>query len=266
LADILVIRHADEPVDFSQYSMPILCRLWREAGHRVTIVRGLAELPKADLAILHVNLSVVPDEYREAAASYKRVVNGRALDIRKRNVSRNLLNRGDEWAGEVIVKADLNFGGVPEWRVANPDLPPSAAPVELLTYLICDTINHVPEAVWSDPRLVVERFLPERDADGYCWLRTWVFLGDRGRCRRGRSKSEVIKGWEIIDTDPELLEVPEPIRAERERLGVDYGKFDFVLHEGTPVLFDANKTPGIGPSRSAVLYQQLASALDGLLA
>jgi hypothetical protein len=266
LAHILVIRHADEPVDFSQYSMPILCGLWREAGHRVSIVRGVDALPEADLAILHVNLSVVPDEYREAAASYKRLVNGRALDIRKRNVSQNLLSRGDHWAGEVIIKSDLNFGGVPEWRVANPDLPPSAVPMDLATYFVCDTIDHVPESVWSDPRVVVERFLPERDADGYYWLRTWVFLGERGRCRRGRSKSAVIKGWEIIDTDPELLEVPDAIRAERERLGLDYGKFDFVVHDGTPVLFDANKTPGIGPSRSAVLYKELASALDELLA
>jgi hypothetical protein len=265
LAHILVIRHADEPDDFADYSMPILCDLWREAGHRISIAKGVDALPEADLAILHVNLSVVPDEYREAAARYPRAVNGRALDIRKRNVSRHLLSRGDAWDGEVIIKSDLNFAGVPEWRAAHPELPASAVPRDMVNYLVCDTIDLVPEQVWSDPRLVVERFLPERDADGYYWLRTWVFLGERGRCRRGRSRAPVIKGWRVVDTDPELLEVPDAIRAERERLGIDYGKFDFVVHDGTPVLFDANKTPGIGPSRSAVLYSELASALDQLL-
>jgi hypothetical protein len=29
-------------------------------------------------------------------------------------------------------------------------------------------------------------------------------------------------------------------------MGFDYGKFDYVMQEGQPVLLDANKTPGAG--------------------
>ena len=30
----------------------------------------------------------------------------------------------------------------------------------------------------------------------------------------------------------------------RQELGFDYGKFDYVVHDGRPVLLDANKTTG----------------------
>ena len=41
--------------------------------------------------------------------------------------------------------------------------------------------------------------------------------------------------------------MPDERRAERERLGFDYGKFDFVVREGKAILLDANKTPGSPP-------------------
>jgi hypothetical protein len=208
---------------------------------------------------------VVPVEYQAAAARYRRVVNGRAVDIRKRLVSHNLIDRDDPWPGMVVVKADLNFGGVPEWRVEHPGEPVEAAPKHLLRYEIWRSVAEVPDDVWADPRLVVERFLPERSERGF-HLRTWVFLGDRGRCKRARSAEPLIKSWKIIDVDPDYLTIPDEIQAERERLGIDFGKFDYVLHEGRPVLFDANKTPGFAPSRGNRMYKELALALDTLLA
>jgi hypothetical protein len=265
MAHILVIRHADEPDDFSVFSMHILCEIWSEAGHRVSIAKGLDRLPDADLAIMHVNLSVLPEDYRQAATRYPRVVNGGALDIRKRNVSRSLVTRDDPWTGSVVVKSDLNFGGVPEWTIAHQGHPPSSMPPGMSRYYVKAGIAEVPEEVWSDPQLVVERFLPEWENQRF-HLRTWVFLGDRGRCRRSKSKVPIIKGFAFEETEPELLEIPEEIRAERARLGIDYGKFDFALHRGQPVLYDANKTPGIGPARSSELYRELAAGLDGLLA
>ena len=38
--------------------------------------------------------------------------------------------------------------------------------------------------------------------------------------------------------------IPEVLRARRSELGFDYGKFDYVLQAGQPVLLDANSTPG----------------------
>jgi hypothetical protein len=45
------------------------------------------------------------------------------------------------------------------------------------------------------------------------------------------------------------VEAVEPHAAVREwpaQLGFEYGKFDYVVHDGTPILFDVNKTVGSG--------------------
>jgi hypothetical protein len=264
MAHIIVIRHAGEEVDFRHYALHLLAEIWREAGHRVTVVPGVDDLPDGDLAFLHVDLSVVPEAYVEAARRYPRVVNGRATDIRKRCVSSNLLTRDSDWPGPVMVKSDLNFGGVPEWRIAHPGEPSLDAPDDLLVYSMIRDLKTVPEEMWNDPRLIVERYLPEHDSQGF-YVRTWMFLGDRGRCRRSRGTSPVVKSGTIVAGEPDEIPVPDFIRAERERLGFDYGKFDFAVHDGTPVLFDANKTFGVTPSPGNRLYHYLAQALGGFL-
>ncbi len=50
----------------------------------------------------------------------------------------------------------------------------------------------------------------------------------------------------------------------RPRPRLDYGKFDFVMHDGAPVLLDANRTPGIPPASSDVLHARAAQLADGL--
>jgi hypothetical protein len=264
MAHIVVLRHADERPDFSRYSLSVLAAIWEEQGHRVTILRGLDSLPEADLAFLHVDLSVVPEAYAAAARRYPHVVNGKALDIRKRIVSRHILERDHPWPGPVLVKSDLNYGGIPEWRIEHPDRPVEKAPARLTDYRLFKDLASVPEDVWSDPHWVVERFLPERDDRGF-YIRTWLFLGDRGRCRRSRSQHAIIKGEVIVEMDPDEIPVPDFIRAERERLGIDYGKFDFALYRGRPVLFDANKTPGVTATPGNRLYYFLGEALGTLL-
>jgi hypothetical protein len=74
-------------------------------------------------------------------------------------------------------------------------------------------------------------------------------------------KGSSIKGYEPCG-------VPDEIRAERERLGFDFGKFDFVIHDGRPILLDANKTPSTPADSPAVapLYAYLAEGIDGFLA
>jgi hypothetical protein len=47
----------------------------------------------------------------------------------------------------------------------------------------------------------------------------------------------------------ESAQVADALRAERARLGFDYGKFDFISHDGRPILFDVNRTPGAPPAR-----------------
>jgi hypothetical protein len=218
-------------------------------GHEVLVYRGIANLPDADMAILHVNLSVVPADYVEATARYPVALNGKAIDIRKRNVSRNILASDTDWAGPVIVKTDLNCWGFPEWQASKAaaelrgDSIVEGMPPE--DYRVYERTADVPASTWSDARWVVERFLPEYDEHGY-HVRSWIFVGEAERCARCRSTHKIIKGQAIADI--EYVGVPEFIRSERQRLGLDFGKMDFVIHEGEPVLLDANKTPGQPPS------------------
>src|SRR5512139_151447 len=240
VARILIIRHETEPPDLSHHAINQLIGEWCNQGHDVQLAYGTTNLPDADIAVLHVDLSVVPRAYAEAARLYPRVVNGSALDIRKRLVSRNLITRDDNWDGPVIVKANLNFAGWPEWQMrrraiamgkAAPAFPRPRSP------RIFGNPGLVPEEVWGKRHIVVERFLPERDARGFA-IRHWIFFGDRERCKRCLSPDPIIKGTNIIDVED--APVPEFLRTERGRLGLDYGKFDFVVRQGRPILLDAN--------------------------
>lgn len=225
---------------------------WLAAGHTVSHHIGPDDAPNADLAILHVDLSVVPQGYVEACAQYQRVINGAALDIRKRTVSRNLVAKDDAYDGQVIVKTDLNYGGLPEAAAAGLRRPK----VRYGVFAKADVTNEV----WADPALVVEKFLPETDARGF-WVRTWTFLGDQDRAARYLGGQEyVVKHRQFTDREP--CEVPDALRAERARLGFDFGKFDFVVHNGTPVLLDASRTPG---SPGGAIGEALAES-DAVLA
>ena len=248
-ATILVVAHRNGRFAAGEYLIAGLFPFWEDAGHRVVVREGLDDLPRADVVIQHVDLSVVPQEYSEALAHYPRVVNGGALDARKRGFSENLLERGADYRGRVIVKTDLNCSGLPEAfhrKVALEEGRPPGPPVHFMRsrYPVFESLSAVPKEVWSDPDLVVEKFLPELDERGYA-LRHWIFFGDHERCSRVVGPQPVVKGADVLER--KAVPVPEELRAWRSRLRLDYGKLDFVLHEGRPVLLDVNRTPTLGP-------------------
>lgn len=267
MARIVVIQHETERLSCSKYALQLLIDRWEEAGHKVLLASGTRDLPDGDLAFLHVNLSVVPNSYAQAARRYRRSVNAYGLDIRKRVVSRNILGPDDPWNGPVILKTDLNCMGYPEFAArfhALGRIPtPREAGAALFRYSIFANSSEVPKSAWTDPRVVIERFLPEQDDEGY-YLRTWIFLGERERCRRFRSDNPLIKGRDYVNFSP--ADVPDFLRLERERLGLDYGKFDFVIHNGEVVLLDANKTMGIPPNERPELQSAYSELADGISA
>ena len=106
--------------------------------------------------------------------------------------------------------------------------------------------------------LVVEKFLPEQDERGF-YLRSWMFLGDKDRSHRLRSAAPVIKRTNVIDR--EEVPVPDEIRSWREKLHFDFGKFDYVIHRGRPILLDVNRTPGANPEVGSTAGQQSIIAL-----
>lgn len=217
----------------------------------------------ADAAILHVDMSLIPQDYLDLAAVYPRTINGTVSDIRKRHVSRNLVGRDDPWPGPVLVKSDLNCGGKPEARLARRAGQPLSSSVP--DYQLFDHIAAVPDAVWTDPTRVVERYLPERRG-AMNVLRVWSVLGDYERCTWYSAPETIVKGHNIGEFGPS--EVPEVLRAERRRLGFDYGKFDFAIGPEGPVLYDANRTPAYLSTRPDLMREagdRMSAALIRLI-
>ena len=57
-------------------------------------------------------------------------------------------------------------------------------------------------------------------------------------------RDPVVKAASTVKKE-DLQTVPDSLRAERERLGFDFGKFDYVERDGEVFLLDANKTPTV---------------------
>ena len=257
-------KQKDGPLTSPYLLFDVLQHL-QKIGHTIRIVRG-PNAPPGDAAFYHVDSTVAPREYVEIADRYPLAINFRTGDISKRKISRLLLGKGDSWAGPAIVKADLNNRGIIEdlhnRRAANAGRPvPHPGVIPSGKYVVLGSLTDVDEDVWSDPTLVVEKFVAEPDEQGFA-LRTWVFMGPRERCTRFVTADRISKAADVLKYEP--VEVPEQLRAERERLGFDFGKFDFVMHEGGPVLLDANRTPGIAQAIRPMMKKGALNLAEGL--
>jgi hypothetical protein len=251
---IAVISHEIDDFENSGYLLNRLTAEWRSQGVTVAIVHGPGEqLPDADLAILHTDITAVGEDYGRLVDHYPRVINGRVRDTSKTVFSDLLVRRDSGWRGPVIVKTNLNYGGMREMRqrYLNGDMTstitiqrPWRRVAWLEDYPVFDSPAGVPNGVWQNPNLVVEKFLPDRNADGEYLLKVWVFLGDREIYYQGVSNEPVVKGENTLRReflDPSDL--PAALRETRRRLGFDYGKFDFGLAGGAVALYDVNRTP-----------------------
>lgn len=240
------------------YLLNRVADVWRSRGHDVG-VRRLHEPPgEPDVSILHVDRSrIAPAAVEVHLRSGRPVLNAGALDITKRRVSRLLVGPDDDWEGPVIVKTDLNYWGQPErQRDGPPGLPRRILerlqrslpwkvgrrlPVE--SYPVLPGVDAVPVWLWRSETYVVERFVPERDGDLYV-TRYWVFLGEQEFVFTKRTSNYIVKRGDAVE-QALSEEVPDVLRRRRRELGFDFGKFDWVLVDGTPMVFDANKTPAL---------------------
>jgi len=256
----ILMHERDSRRVLGRYVITLIADLWREDGHDVHFLFGTGTFVPADVVIVHVDLSVVPEPYFEFARRYPLALNGTVRDIRKSTFSADLLLRpSDAWEGAVIVKSDLNYAGLPErrrvdaeqdgaarralrralWRVGL--TLPAAGFRSPTQYRVYDRLGDVPGEVFERDDLVVQKFLPERDGQQFS-VCNMSFLGDRVSCVRLRGAHPIVNGAtakvvETLEPHPQML-------AARERLGFDYGKFDYVVVDGKAILLDANKTVG----------------------
>ncbi|HET7576023.1 MAG TPA: hypothetical protein VFK19_05580 [Sphingomicrobium sp.] len=237
----------------------------RRRGHSAEVISGVSDRIEADAAVLHVDATIVPPEYLDFASRFPFCLNIGATDISKRRVSSALVSAKDDWDGPVIVKSNFNARGMPEFcmngrarkRGRRPPFPNARV---LPEYIVHERLADVPREIFERPDLVVEKFMPERAGDGFaaCF---WIFCGESERCTRYVSRDPLVKGARVVRSEP--MRVPDELRVRRRELGFDYGKFDFVMHDGRAVLLDANKTPGGSPNLASAIAAGTASLADG---
>ncbi len=130
-------------------------------------------------------------------------------------------------------------------------------------YPIFDSVHQVPAGVWNNEALVVERFMPERDAAGNYVCRYLYFLGDKSFCVVTTSENPVAKS-QIIGR--QILPGPGPVELQqfRRTFRMDYGRLDYTLVDGRVWLFDANRTPTFSPETYATYREQIDALSEGI--
>lgn len=237
---IAILMHEASRHVTRNYMVDAYAEFWKRDGHEVFDLFGPADYRPADVVIVHVDLSVVPESYLELAAHYPVALNGNVRDIRKSNFSHHLLDRNASYGGPVIVKSDLNFAGFPERRLTPGRAPGS--PFRLPSdYLVARQLGDLPASIFERNDLVVEKFLPEFE-DGLFHIRAMVFVGSHASCTRFSSRSPIVNSSSAVRLDS-VEPHPEVVELARQ-LDFQYGKFDYVMHNERPIVFDINKTIG----------------------
>jgi hypothetical protein len=234
--------------------------LWKAAGHEVIFLNGIDKFIPADICFVHVDLSIIPEVYIDFANRYPVTVNAGVKDIRKSTFSQNLLNSNDTYTGPVIVKTNLNYSGWPEMllqknkanlaylRWKNRFFSTPEKFYSSYDYKIYQSLDEVPLLYYDSEIFVIEKFLPERKGDIY-YNNCYMFMGDQDFCVKFGSKLPIVKSAQIesqsvIDPHPKIIKM-------RHQMNFEYGKFDYAIHNGEPVLYDLSATYGTSRSHSS---------------
>lgn len=279
---IAVVIHRLDNFAGMPYGIRAIAAAWRDLGHTVTITADPHAALAADAVLPHIDLTAVPPAIRRVLDRHPLVLNRGLWDIAKRAWSANLVRRGDPWPGPVIVKTDLNCGGIPErihfaqrarlvrlWRAVALHLPGGDRrwAADLGPYRVYDRIADVPDAAWRSRALVVERFLPERRGATNVVRFAWL-LGDRSLQLVGERDAPQVKAAAASDWGV----TREPLPAEIWRLcaerGIDYAKIDFTIVDGRANVLDVNRTPVAALLTAAHpdMLRWLAGGLDAAIA
>ena len=282
---------------------PDAARVHLTPGERAD--RLLAALPSAArLAIMHIDLSVTDgfltheaELLTGLAARGITILNHRATDIRKRTMHEVCAAQGLPSAAAtregpddemVIVKTNLNCAGGPERRVlADGSDSPVAFAREVSDhmrdsgeYRVCPRSN-VPTAAWSDPSLVVERFIDNPEgiyyriyAIGRATLVVEAWSDEKIKKLLGPIRKRVNHFYwndngTYVPLGPSNGAAARAATAANElagAIGAEFHATDCVMDAaGAIIPVDINKTPWWGNQVRPEAIRHLQNGLDDLL-
>ena len=272
-----ILHHAQSSLIRSGYMIGPISDRWRDRGAEVIDIIGTGTSVPVDVLLCHVDLSVVPEEYRRFAQNHQRVINMSAHDIRKRSYLNDLVGADDPYSGPVIVKSNLNHGGLPErllepqrtgrGRIASGILRKLRRRIGMAgeiryksDYVIYQERSSVPRVRFRDGS-VIQPFRPER-LDGDFVLREYYFFGDIEILSTEVGSDAVLTSGRQVEC--RQASPPPEVRAIRDRLKLDYGKIDFSCPDGEVIVYDANKCVGTRQDPGEPVMKLAAALSDGI--
>lgn len=275
---LVILVHPYDEFWNSRYWFASAAEVLRHRGVSIEVCSDPTRCPAADASVLHVDQTRVAPEFIRAARRSRHAINADTIDISKRAVCAHILKRSDLWDGPVIVKTDRNSAGMKEAIAARLRSWPTRiarsihrrlpwylrAELGGKAYRVFDSMREVPLPVWHSPWLVVERFYPEPEGAMFL-LRSCVFFEDASISLLRRGHEPVVRSPFPCPAEVTFNPPPEAVRRLAQRLGFHYGKFDYTLQNGHPVVFDCNRTP-TGPSYTSDQFAHFGEVLaQGLI-
>jgi len=271
-SDILIVL---DSTIMSAGAFSLLIDLPRQHDLKVDVQIGLDVAKTSRCVFNHVDLTTTPKTYLDYFKTFPGGINTSLVDISKSLICReSLVSPDDGYQGAVIVKTNLNCGGTPEFdglkrsgRLPQGLIKQNYSNARFMdpgNYPIYKNVCDVPPGVWENPDLIVQQFHSEMDDRGRYCLRHWYVLGSKGFQTMNVSEKPIVKGRNILDR--QLLDEPIPaaLLQEKERLGVDYGRIDYIVSDGEAVLFDVNRTPSIRKETAARYQKQFQEISMGV--
>ena len=230
------------------YAIDHFALRWRKAGYKVIDHIGLGDIPEADLVFIHIDLTVIPQEYIDFIKKIPRAVNGKIFDISRRSFSKLILSPNDNYSGKVIVKTNANFGGLPEFGLNRKwygkRFQRWSTRMFLDEYPIFDHLDKVPKGVWKNKNLIVEPYIFNKQEKVFS-VNYYMFFGDKEISGRLTCHDRKLLKFDNCSND-ELIPLPEEVKEWRKDLNIDFGRFDYLEKDGEYFLIDINKTEGGG--------------------
>jgi hypothetical protein len=220
------------------------------AGMRCRALDRVDREVSGRIAMVHVDLTEVPETLLPLLNSYQLCLNGKARSIHRHLYSRARIDQESAYAGPVIVKTVLNHRGLPElinrcrsdsqllwrWRFDRGPLVREHCP----EYVIYPSKESVPKAVWADERLIVERFLPKSTSLPVTKYRYDFFLDVTLHIRA--VYDSLVGDHTRVREVSVAGDIPHAVMEVRRNLHLDFGSIDYFVIDDEVVVVDANKT------------------------